>query len=66
MTLLYNTVACDFRLRFVIVIRFIDHFGTRLVTTLNFNAIAKLHNIQITRTHKTNILCLLQSPIVVS
>jgi hypothetical protein len=31
--------------------RFIDHFNTRLVTTLNYSAITNLHTLQITRPH---------------
>jgi hypothetical protein len=32
-------------------IGFIDHLYTQLVTTSNYNAIANLHTLQITRTH---------------
>jgi hypothetical protein len=33
---------------FGLEIGFIDHFNTRLVTTLNYNAFADLHTLQIT------------------
>jgi hypothetical protein len=33
---------------FVLEIGFIDHFNIQLVTTLNYSAIADLHNLQIT------------------
>jgi hypothetical protein len=36
---------------FGLEIRFIDDFNTRLVTTLNYSAIANLHTLPITRTH---------------
>jgi hypothetical protein len=36
---------------FWLEIGFIDHFTTRLVTTLNYSAIADHHNLQITTAH---------------
>jgi hypothetical protein len=53
----------DYRRGFGLIIGFIDHFNTQLVTTLNYSAIAYLHNSQITRATKTNVLSLLQSPL---
>jgi hypothetical protein len=41
----------DFRRGFGLEIGFIDHFNTRLVTTLNYSAVADLHNSQITIAH---------------
>jgi hypothetical protein len=38
-------------LGFGLEIRFIDHFNTHLVTTLNYSTIADLHTVQITTEH---------------
>jgi hypothetical protein len=38
----------DYRRGFGLEIGFIDHFNTRIVTTLNYSAIANLHTLQIT------------------
>jgi hypothetical protein len=48
-----SRVMSGYRRGFGLVTRFIDHFNTRLVTTLNYSAIANLHNLreQITRAH---------------
>jgi hypothetical protein len=42
-------------------IGFVDHFNTRLVTTLNYSAIADLHILKITRAHAKSFLYLHQS-----
>jgi hypothetical protein len=42
---------CDSRRGFGLEIGFIDHFNTRLMTTLNYSAISKLHTLQFTRAH---------------
>jgi hypothetical protein len=49
----HNIVTCmrDYRRGFGLEIGFIDHFNTRLVTTLNYSAVADLHTLQITRGH---------------
>jgi hypothetical protein len=39
-------------------IGFIDHFNTRLVTTLNYSAIADFHTLQITSCSLFSLLCL--------
>jgi hypothetical protein len=47
---------------------FVAHLYTRLVSTSNYNAIANLHNSQITATHthtQISVLSLLQSPLAV-
>jgi hypothetical protein len=41
----------DYRRSFGLDIEFIDHFNTQLIITLNYSAIADLHNLQITVTH---------------
>jgi hypothetical protein len=41
----------DSRRSFGLEIGFIDHFNTRLVTALNYSAIADIHNLQITTAH---------------
>jgi hypothetical protein len=46
-----SRVRCDYRRGSGLAIGFIDHFTTQIVTTLNYNAIANLHNSQLTRTH---------------
>jgi hypothetical protein len=38
----------EYRWGFELEIGFIDHFNTRLMTTLNYSAIAELHTLQIT------------------
>jgi hypothetical protein len=43
------TCMSDYRWGFGLEIGFIDHFNTRLMTTLNYSAIADLHTLQITR-----------------
>jgi hypothetical protein len=49
----FNIVTCmsDYRRGFELEIRFIGHFSTRLVTALNYSAIADLHTLQITTAH---------------
>jgi hypothetical protein len=42
------TCVDDYRRGFGLEIGFIDHFNTRLVTTLNYSAITYLHTLQIT------------------
>jgi hypothetical protein len=51
--LLTPVVTCmsGYRRGFGLEIRFIDHFNTRFVTTLNYSAIADLHTSQITTAH---------------
>jgi hypothetical protein len=44
---------------FGLEIGFVDHFNTRLLTTLNYRVIADLHNLQITADKVINIFCLL-------
>jgi hypothetical protein len=48
-----DTVTCmsDYRRGFGLEIGFIDHLYTQLGTTLNYSAIANLHNLQITTAH---------------
>jgi hypothetical protein len=48
-----NVVTCisDSRLAFGLEIGFVDHFNLRIVTTLNYSAIADLHTLQITTAH---------------
>jgi hypothetical protein len=41
----------DSLLFFELDVRFIDHFNTRLVTTLNYSVIADFHTLQITTAH---------------
>jgi hypothetical protein len=41
----------DSRRGFRLEIRFIDHFNTALVITLNYSATAELHTLQITTAH---------------
>jgi hypothetical protein len=48
----------DSRRGFGSYIGFIDHFNTKLVTTVNYSAIADLHTLQITVT-RTSVLSLL-------
>jgi hypothetical protein len=38
----------DYRRNFGLDIRFIDHFNTRFVITLNYSVIANLHTLQMT------------------
>jgi hypothetical protein len=42
---------------FELKIGFIDHFNTRLVTTLNYNAIADPHTLQISTAHAKSSVC---------
>jgi hypothetical protein len=49
---------------FVLTIRFIDHFNTRLVTTLNYSAIADLHTLQMTAAHTKPFHSPVSSPVV--
>jgi hypothetical protein len=44
-------VALDRDLVWILDFRFLDHFNTQLVITLNYSAIANFHNLQITRAH---------------
>jgi hypothetical protein len=48
---------------FGLEIGFIQHFNTRLATTLNYRAIANLHTLRITTAHVaiSSLLCLHQS-----
>jgi hypothetical protein len=58
------TCMSDYQRGFGLEIKFIDHFNTRLVTTLNYSAIANLHILQITTAHSTPFQCAMSSPIV--
>jgi ethanolamine utilization microcompartment shell protein EutS len=49
---------------FELVIGFIDHFNTRLVTTLNYSAIADLQNLQISTAHAKYFQFAMCSPVV--
>jgi hypothetical protein len=49
----------DCRRGFGLEIGFIDHFNTRLVTTLNYSVIADLYTLQITRINAKNLHSLL-------
>jgi hypothetical protein len=50
-----HVYVCDYQRGFGFDIGFIDHFNTRLVTTLNYSAIADLHILKITRVHVKSI-----------
>jgi hypothetical protein len=45
-------------------IGFTDHFNTRLVNTLNYSAIANLHNLQISTAYIKSIQSTVPSPVV--
>jgi hypothetical protein len=45
----------DYRRGFGLEIGFTDHFNTRLVTTLNYSAIANLQTLQITTAHSKSL-----------
>jgi hypothetical protein len=45
------TRSCDYRWGFEFGIVFIDHFNTRLITTLNYSAISNFRILQFTRAH---------------
>jgi hypothetical protein len=55
---------CDYRSGFGLEIGFIDHFNIRLVTTLNYSAIADFHTSQITTTHAKSFQSAVSSPVV--
>jgi hypothetical protein len=44
-------LECEYRRGLDWRLDLIDYFNTRLVTTLNYNAIAYFHNLPITTTH---------------
>jgi hypothetical protein len=48
------TITClrDSRRGFGLDIRFTDHFNTEFIITINYSAIAGLHTLQITDTHR--------------
>jgi hypothetical protein len=48
---MYCHVVSDSRRGFGLEIGFVEHFHTRLVTTLNYSAIGDLHTLQITVAH---------------
>jgi hypothetical protein len=50
-------IMSDCRRGFELEIGFIDHFNTRLVTTLNCRAIADFHTLQITTAHAVFLVC---------
>jgi hypothetical protein len=49
---------------FGLVTRFIDHFKTRLMTTLNYSAIANLQTLQITTEYAKTFQSAVSSPVV--
>jgi hypothetical protein len=49
---------------FGLEIEFTDHFYTRLMITLNYSAIAELHNLQITIAHAKTFQSAVPSPVV--
>jgi hypothetical protein len=54
----YHMCECDCRRGFGLDIKFIDHFNTLIVSTLNYSPIADFYTSQITVTH-TLVFCLL-------
>jgi hypothetical protein len=54
----------DCRRGFGLEIGFIDHFNTRLVTTLHYSAIADLHTLQIITAHLKSFQSAVSSPVV--
>jgi hypothetical protein len=48
---------------FGLEIGFMDHFDTRLVTTINYSAIADLHILQITTAHANSFHSAVFSPV---
>jgi hypothetical protein len=53
----------DYQQGFGLEIGFIDHFNTRLVTTLNNSIIADLHTLQITTAHTKSFQFVVTSPV---
>jgi hypothetical protein len=51
-----SRVKSDSRRGFGLEARFIDHFNTRLVTTLNYSVIANFHTSQITAAHTKSFM----------
>jgi hypothetical protein len=51
---------------FGLVIGFIDHFNTQLMTTLNYSAIADPHTLQFTTARTKSFQCAVSSPIIPS
>jgi hypothetical protein len=49
---------------FGLEIEFIDYIDTRLVTTLNYSAVANLHTLQITTAHAKSFQFAMSSPFV--
>jgi hypothetical protein len=49
---------------FRLQIGLIDHFNTQLVTTINYRAIADLHNLQITTAHAKSFQSVVSSPAI--
>jgi hypothetical protein len=47
-----------------LVIGFIDHFNTRLVTTFNYSAIANLHTLKTTTAHAKSFQSAVSSPVI--
>jgi hypothetical protein len=64
--ILKGTVTCmsDYRWGFGLEIGFIGHFNTRLVTTINYSAIADLHTLQITTAHAKSFQSAVSSPVI--
>jgi hypothetical protein len=54
----------DYQRGFRLEIGFIDHFNTRLVTTLNYSVIANFHTLQITTIHAKSFQSAVSSPVV--
>jgi hypothetical protein len=54
----------DLSMGFGLEIGFIDHFNTRLVTALNYSAIADLHTLQITTAHSKSFQSTVSSPVI--
>jgi hypothetical protein len=53
----------DYRWGFGLEIGFIDHFNTRLMTTLNYSAIADFHTLQITTAHAKSFQSVVSAPV---
>jgi hypothetical protein len=58
------TCTSDCQRDFGLETKFIDHFNKKLVTTLNYIAIAHLYILQITTAHSTPFQCAMSSPTV--
>jgi hypothetical protein len=54
----------DFRPAFGLETGFIEHFNTRPVITINYSAIADLHNLQFSTAHTKSFHHAVSSPVV--